>query len=159
MATCISPLNCPSNGECYEQLTSQNNLLTLRLHSEMSNSRSPVFSHFGGAIVGITSIRAYGAQNAFKQESLMRIDRYTRAARTFYNINRSITFYRAIPEYTQIFFFPRWIGFRMDILGSLFTTGLAAYLVYGSPVVDASNVGFSLSMATLLSPLILAWVK
>lgn len=54
----------------------------------MSNARSPVFSHFGAAIEGITSIRAYGAQRMFATEALKRIDHYTRPARTFYNLNR-----------------------------------------------------------------------
>ena len=36
------------------------------------------------------SIRAFGAQNAFKQVSLERINRYVRSARTFYNLNRSV---------------------------------------------------------------------
>lgn len=77
----------------------------LSVKREMSNGRSPVLSHFGAAMAGLgkrpvhflasdrsrtisVSIRAYGAQNAFKLESLLRIDRYTRAARTFYNLNR-----------------------------------------------------------------------
>lgn len=59
----------------------------LSVKREMSNARSPVFSHFGAALAGITSIRAYGAQDRFKVEALGRIDRYTRAARTFYNLN------------------------------------------------------------------------
>lgn len=56
--------------------------------SEMSNARSPVFSHFGAAINGLTSIRAYNAEEAFKTESLKRIDLYTRPSRVFYNLNR-----------------------------------------------------------------------
>lgn len=35
---------------------------------EMSNARSPVLGHFGAAIAGIVSIRAYQAQDAFKKE-------------------------------------------------------------------------------------------
>ena len=56
--------------------------------SEMSNARSPLFSHFGAAIGGLTSIRAYNAEAAFKTESLKRVDKYTRPARAFYNLNR-----------------------------------------------------------------------
>jgi hypothetical protein len=36
------------------------------------------------------SIRAYSADKAFLKESLHRIDKYTRAARTFYNLNRCV---------------------------------------------------------------------
>ena len=56
----------------------------------MSNARSPVFSHFGAAINGLTSIRAYNAEEAFKTESLKRIDLYTRPSRVFYNLNRCV---------------------------------------------------------------------
>ncbi|KDQ20385.1 hypothetical protein BOTBODRAFT_305749 [Botryobasidium botryosum FD-172 SS1] len=112
----------------------------LPIKREMSNARSPVFSHFGAAIAGLTSIRAYGAQDAFKEESLKRIDKYTRPARSFYNANR-------------------WIGVRMDILGSLFTAALGAYLVYGTRLENASNIGFSLSMAASFSSMILWWVR
>jgi hypothetical protein len=77
----------------------------LSVKREMSNARSPVLSHFGAAITGLggygiskgttsrltissVSIRAYGAQDSFKNESNNRINRYTRSARTFYNLNR-----------------------------------------------------------------------
>lgn len=97
----------------------------LSVKREMSNARSPVFSHFNAAIAGLrasllsyhsdslfteikASIRAYGAQDAFKQSSLTRIDKYTRSvknticafeilvvpvfrcARSFYNLNRYV---------------------------------------------------------------------
>ena len=75
----------------------------------------------------IASIRAYGAQNQFRQESYRRIDKYVRAARTFYNLNR-------------------WVSIRIEALGSLFAACLAAYLVYGSNA-RAANTGFSLNMA------------
>lgn len=35
---------------------------------EMSNARSPVLGHFGAAISGTVSIRAYQAQDAFRKE-------------------------------------------------------------------------------------------
>ncbi|CCO37903.1 ATP-binding cassette transporter abc4 Short=ABC transporter abc4 [Rhizoctonia solani AG-1 IB] len=56
---------------------------------EMSNARSPLFSHFGAALQGVTSIRAYGAEDLFKNEALKRVDKYTRPTRTFYNLNVS----------------------------------------------------------------------
>lgn len=84
----------------------------LAVKREMSNARSPVYSHFGAAVAGLTSIRAYGAEESFIKESRKRIDYYTRSARTFYNLNR-------------------WISIRVDFLGGLFSSCLAAYLVYG----------------------------
>lgn len=59
----------------------------LSVKREMSNARSPLFSHFGAALNGIVSIRAYNAEDQFRNEALKRIDKYTRAARTFYNLN------------------------------------------------------------------------
>ncbi|KAH8835448.1 hypothetical protein DL96DRAFT_1730898 [Flagelloscypha sp. PMI_526] len=82
---------------------------------EMSSAKSPVLAHFGAAIAGLTSIRAYGAQRDFVLQQQTRIDRYTRAARTFYNLNR-------------------WVCIRIDLISSVFASALAAYLVYGNRV-------------------------
>ncbi|KAF8744087.1 P-loop containing nucleoside triphosphate hydrolase protein, partial [Rhizoctonia solani] len=112
----------------------------LSVKREMSNARSPLFSHFGAALQGIISIRAYNAQDQFKNEALKRIDKYTRAARTFYALNR-------------------WISIRMDALGGLFAAGLASYLVYYRTSVDASDTGFSLNMAVAFSGGIIWWVR
>ncbi|KAJ1309694.1 hypothetical protein OPQ81_006459 [Rhizoctonia solani] len=112
----------------------------LSVKREMSNARSPLFSHFGAALQGITSIRAYGAQELFKHEALKRVDKYTRSGRTFYNLNR-------------------WICIRMDALGGLFAAGLAAYMMYYRKAVDASDTGFSLNMAVAFSGGIIWWVR
>ncbi|KAG2123601.1 hypothetical protein DEU56DRAFT_829341 [Suillus clintonianus] len=112
----------------------------LSVKREMSNAKAPVLGHFGAAIAGLTSIRAYGAEEAFKQESLNRIDRYTKSARMFYNLNR-------------------WVCVRIDVIGGGFSAGLAAYLVYGRGVHEASNIGFSLNMAVGFSSMILWWVR
>ncbi|KAI0932658.1 hypothetical protein AcW1_000283 [Taiwanofungus camphoratus] len=111
----------------------------LSVKREMSNARSPVLGHFSAAIAGLTSIRAYSAQDAFRQESYARTDRYTRAARTFYNLNR-------------------WVCIRIETFGAVFSSGLAAYLVYGGAL-NASNTGFSLNMAVGFSGMILWWVR
>ncbi|CAE6385646.1 unnamed protein product [Rhizoctonia solani] len=112
----------------------------LSIKREMSNARSPLFSHFGTALAGITSIRAYGVQDHFKNEAMKRVNKYTRAARTFYNLNR-------------------WISFRMDVLGGIFASGLATYLVYIGSSPDASNTGFSLNRAVMLSGGIIWWIR
>ncbi|KAJ7059261.1 P-loop containing nucleoside triphosphate hydrolase protein [Mycena amicta] len=83
------------------------------------------------------SIRAFGAQQKFNSESLVRIDRYTRAARNFYNLNR-------------------WISIRVDVLGSLFGAGLAVYLVYIHPT-SAGDAGFLLNMGLTVTQMLL-WV-
>ncbi|KAF8898485.1 hypothetical protein BD779DRAFT_1607278 [Infundibulicybe gibba] len=111
----------------------------LSVKREMSNAKAPVLGHFGAAMSGLTSIRAYGAQASFIEESLNRINRYTRAARTFYNLNR-------------------WICVRIDAMGGLFSAALAGYLVYFQSH-SASNTGFSLNMAVGFSGMILWWVR
>ncbi|KAJ7512528.1 P-loop containing nucleoside triphosphate hydrolase protein [Mycena galericulata] len=103
----------------------------------MSNTRAPVLAHFGAAIAGLVSIRAFGAQSKFNIESLARIDRYTRAARNFYNLNR-------------------WVSVRVDMLGAIFSAALAAYLVYIKPT-SAGDSGFLINMAVTFTSMLL-WV-
>jgi hypothetical protein len=40
-----------------------------------------------------------------------------------------------------------WVCVRIDLIGAMFSAGLAAYLVYGRGIQEASNIGFSLNMA------------
>ncbi|KAI0373549.1 multidrug resistance-associated ABC transporter [Pilatotrama ljubarskyi] len=106
---------------------------------EMSNARAPVLGHFGSAVAGIVSIRAYGAQDHFKRESYARVDKYSRAAFIYSGLNR-------------------WITVRADIMGSALTALLAGYLVYVSRL-SASNAGFAMIMAVGFSANILYWVR
>ncbi|EMD39575.1 hypothetical protein CERSUDRAFT_111891 [Gelatoporia subvermispora B] len=107
---------------------------------EMSNAKAPVLGHFGATMTGLTSIRAYGAEKAMREESFRRINMYTRAAVPFYDLNR-------------------WICIRLDALGGFFVALLAAYLVYGKTSTTASGTGFSLAMAVSFSGLILWWIR
>lgn len=95
----------------------------------------------------LASIRAYGAEEAVIRESLTRIDKYSRSARTFYDLNRQglTTLYKKVN--TQRLFTHRWLGVRVDALGALFAAALATYLVYGPERHRAANIGFSLNMA------------
>ncbi|KAJ3557434.1 hypothetical protein NM688_g1473 [Phlebia brevispora] len=111
----------------------------LAVKRERSNARAPVLGHFSSAIAGLVSIRAYGAQDYFRQESYRRIDRYTRASVTFYDLNR-------------------WIGIRGSLLAAAFSTGLAAWLTYGERY-DASRTGFALTMAIGFGSTIVYWVR
>ncbi|KAH8978589.1 hypothetical protein EDB92DRAFT_2056103 [Lactarius akahatsu] len=113
----------------------------IAIKREMSNAKAPVLGHFGASVAGLISIRAYGAQLAFREESYRRIDKYSRAGRSFYNMNR-------------------WINLRIDFLGGLFTASLAAYLIYlPNERFLPSDTGFSLTMAIGFSSLILWWVR
>ncbi|KAF8164524.1 hypothetical protein K438DRAFT_2025293 [Mycena galopus ATCC 62051] len=105
----------------------------------MSNTRAPVLAHFGAAIAGLVSIRAYGAQTKFNTESLSRINRYTRAARNYYNLNR-------------------WVSIRIDMLGATFSASLAAYLVYVKRS-SAGDSGFLINMAVTFTQTLLWLVR
>ncbi|KAJ6556823.1 hypothetical protein DFH09DRAFT_1248351 [Mycena vulgaris] len=105
----------------------------------MSNSRAPVLAHFGAAISGIVSVRAFGAESKFSIESLARIDRYTRTARNFWNLNR-------------------WVSIRVDLLGSMFSAGLATYLVYIKHS-SAGDSGFLINMAVTFTGILLWLVR
>ncbi|KIK70420.1 hypothetical protein GYMLUDRAFT_234888 [Collybiopsis luxurians FD-317 M1] len=111
----------------------------LSVKREMANARAPVLAHFSASVVGLTSIRAYGAQNAFVKQSLDHINAYSRAARTFYNLSR-------------------WISLRLDVLSACFASALAAYLVYVQQQ-NAATSGFSLSMGVGFSALTLYLVQ
>lgn len=75
----------------------------------------------------IASIRAFGAQDRFSQDSLRYIDGYTRPARVFYNLNR-------------------WLNIRIGFMSAAFSACLATYVVYFHEL-SAGNTGFSLNMA------------
>ncbi|GJE87809.1 multidrug resistance-associated ABC transporter [Phanerochaete sordida] len=111
----------------------------LSIKREMSNAKAPVMGHVGAAIAGLVSIRAYGAQEAFKQESYRRLDRLTSAARVYRNLNR-------------------WISLRAEGLSGILSGLLAAYMVYGSKR-DASDIGFSLAMAVGFSNMMLMLIR
>ncbi|KAF7362328.1 Multidrug resistance-associated ABC transporter [Mycena venus] len=111
----------------------------LPVKREMSSARSPILGHFSAVITGLASIRAYGIQDEFLQESRIRIDRYSRTAITYHNLNR-------------------WIACRSDILGGAFIALLAAFLVYIRKE-DAAITGFVLNNAAGIALMVLQWVK
>ena len=75
----------------------------------------------------VVSIRAYGAQDAFRREAYARMDRYTRASLVFAALNR-------------------WVVIRVNVLGTALSAALAWYLTYVADI-RAADAGFSLSMA------------
>lgn len=83
----------------------------------------------------LASIRAYGAQEFFKAESLKRIDHYSKIARTSYNLNR-------------------WLSIRIDFIGAIFTGGLASYLLVQTNL-SSGNIGFALKTIIFFNNLIL----
>lgn len=87
----------------------------------------------------LVSLRAYGAEDAYRAELQKRLDHYVRISRMAYDLNR-------------------WINFRIDVLGAVFTASLAAYMTYGQHV-SAANVGFSLNRAIEFCGMVLFTVR
>lgn len=124
---------------------------------EWSNAKSPVVSQIGTVLssistqgilhtcfvlfinVRLVTIRAYSAQAYFRRELSKRLDDYSRAGRTHYDLNR-------------------WISFRIDVLSSVFAAVVTSYLVYGQQL-GPSTVGFTLTMTLAFTGLILWWVR
>ncbi|KAJ7688653.1 hypothetical protein B0H14DRAFT_3101122 [Mycena olivaceomarginata] len=106
----------------------------------MSNTRAPVLAQYLTHNLFLSvSIRAFGAESKFTTESLGRIDRYTRAARNYYNLNR-------------------WVSIRVDSLGAIFSAGLATYLIYIKHT-SAGDSGFLLNMAITFTSMLLWAVR
>ncbi|KAJ7758491.1 P-loop containing nucleoside triphosphate hydrolase protein, partial [Mycena maculata] len=115
----------------------------LPMQRQMSAARSPMLAHFAAAIAGLSSIRAYGAEKAFLEESLARINHFIRPAISFWNLNRQV-----------------WITVRSEIFSGVFSASLGWYLVYGGGShYGAADVGFSISMALSFTARILVWVR
>ncbi|KAJ7272088.1 hypothetical protein B0H12DRAFT_1200283 [Mycena haematopus] len=110
----------------------------LSVKREQSNAKAPVLAHFGATMAGLASVRAYGAQEAVMQLSMDRINRLSRATRTFANLNR-------------------WVTVRIGLLW-VQAASLAYYLVYFQTE-RPYNIGFSLDMAVGFANMILHWVR
>jgi ABC-type multidrug transport system fused ATPase/permease subunit len=102
----------------------------LSVKRERSNAKAPVVAAFNGAFSGLTSIRAYGAEEMFTAQTMEKVDTYTQVSIVFYNVNR-------------------WVAVRIQSLSAAFAGGLAFYLVYGpgGSTRSASKIGFTLNMA------------
>ncbi|KAF8199798.1 P-loop containing nucleoside triphosphate hydrolase protein [Mycena galopus ATCC 62051] len=105
----------------------------LSVKREHSNVKAPVLAQYA-LVFPCPSVRAYGAQEAVIKGSLERINRLTRATRTFSNLNR-------------------WVTVRI-VQAAL----LGYYLVYFQTE-RPSNIGFSLTMALGFAEGILYWVR
>jgi hypothetical protein len=54
-------------------------------------SQAPVVAAINGAFSGLTSIRAYDAQAMFTEQSMEKVDKYTRISIVFWNVNRWVS--------------------------------------------------------------------
>lgn len=93
-----------------------------------SVTRSPIYTHFSETLSGVSTIRAYGAQQRFVLESNHRVD------------------------HNQMCYYPstisnRWLAVRLEFCGNLIVLFAALFAVFGSDHLDGGTVGLSLSYA------------
>ncbi|KAI9327121.1 P-loop containing nucleoside triphosphate hydrolase protein, partial [Zopfochytrium polystomum] len=103
-----------------------------------SVTRSPIYSHFGETLTGVSVIRAFHRTNAFAAESCRRFDDSNRAS-----------YYLAISSI--------WASIRMQILSALVMFAASILILISG--VDASVAGLCLNLTLQLSQalIILVW--
>lgn len=96
-----------------------------------SNAKSPIFEQFGSVLTGIATIRAFDRAEAYLE-------------RMYDKINTHCTCF------WHIYLFSRWMSFRANMVGALFSFATAA-LIVSLKGIDASLAGFVLSFSLELS--------
>ncbi|ORX49049.1 P-loop containing nucleoside triphosphate hydrolase protein [Hesseltinella vesiculosa] len=97
-----------------------------------SVSRSPLFSHFTETIVGITTIRAFGATRRFLQEMIVRTDTNSR-------------------PYMLVWLVNRWVSIRYGFMGTCISSISSLVVLLNIHRLDAAQAGFFLSFILLYS--------
>ncbi|KFA76189.1 hypothetical protein S40288_07267 [Stachybotrys chartarum IBT 40288] len=92
-----------------------------------STSKSPVFELFNAALAGMHTLRAYQKTGTYIERMYTHLDKWAVVSVTMWLFNR-------------------WMGFRMTLLGTVFTTCVGVVILV-TPTVDAAMAGFTLSFA------------
>lgn len=92
-----------------------------------SNAKSPIFEQFGSVLTGIGTIRAFSRSEAYVERMYQKINTHASC-------------------YWHIYLFSRWMSFRANMAGALFTFATAA-LIVSLVGIDASLAGFVLSFS------------
>ncbi|XP_040290615.1 canalicular multispecific organic anion transporter 1-like [Bufo bufo] len=93
-----------------------------------SVTRSPIYSHFGETVSGLSVIRAYGHQQRFIQHNEDNLD-----------INQKSVYSWVVSN--------RWLAIRLEFVGNLTVFFAALFAVLGRGTVDSGTVGLSISAA------------
>lgn len=88
--------------------------------------RSALYSHFAECLAGIGTLRAYGVTKNIQEENYRKVDEENRA-------------------YLLTITSPRWLGIRLDVLGSLLILIVALILVCTAKTISPGQVGVALS--------------
>ena len=107
-----------------------------------ATTRSPIFSHFGEALQGASTIRSFGASDRFMDENHTKVD-----------INHRAFFFLWISN--------RWLALRIDIIGAAVTFFSASSIIMltRNKSIDAGNAGITLSYALALTDALLWLVR
>ncbi|XP_044229320.1 canalicular multispecific organic anion transporter 1 [Thunnus albacares] len=93
-----------------------------------SVSRSPIYSHFGETVSGLSVIRAYGHQERFLKHNEITIDENLKCVYPWIVSNR-------------------WLAIRLEFLGNLVVFFAALFAVISRDSLDSGLVGLSISYA------------
>ncbi|KPI36996.1 ATP-dependent bile acid permease [Cyphellophora attinorum] len=93
-----------------------------------SVQRSPLFQHFGETLSGVVTIRAYGDEARFMQDSHLRVNTHNRPFIYLWATNR-------------------WLAFRMDLAGALVSFFSGVFVVVNAGKIDAGAAGLALTYA------------
>lgn len=92
-----------------------------------SNAKSPVFEQFGSALTGVATIRGFDKTQSYVERMFKKIDDYDTAT-------------------WHLWLFNRWMGWRMSLVGSLFSV-VVSILILLTPGIDSALAGFALAFA------------
>lgn len=92
-----------------------------------STAKSPVFEQFGSALTGVTTIRGFDKAQSYVERMFKKIDDYDTAT-------------------WHLWLFNRWMGWRMALVGSLFSVAVSI-LILLTPNIDSALAGFALAFA------------
>ena len=102
--------------------------------------RSPLFQHFGETLSGVVTIRAYGDESRFMQDSHLRVNTHNRPFIYLWATNR-------------------WLAFRMDVAGALVSFFSGVFVVINARTIDAGAAGLALSYAITFTQNVLWLVR
>lgn len=105
-----------------------------------SVTRSPIYSHFGESVTGQPTIRAYNKQNPFISENAERVDHNQKSLYSSIIANR-------------------WLGIRLEIVGSFIVLFAAIFAVLGRETMDPSVVGLSISYSLSITQVLAMFVR
>ncbi len=97
-------------------------------------SRSPQFVHFGGALQGLSTIRAFDRATAFLRDFLPLVDQ---------NCRTTLVFEAAA----------RWLALRLDLMAAVFVVATPLIFVTLGDTVDPSVAGLAMTYAVALNAL------